>query len=135
MGIKTNHQISEYSFNELPDNGHVHHIYPKSFWDENQENESFNRNMLENLIVLSYDEHLGIAHLHGSTSKINEDHIVAILTRQYDKILHFLNQNNDDYSLNNFYKLCCLIFAQKEKNPEDEETTKWYIDNILSAAE
>ena len=106
--------VSEYSKkNECNDSLHVHHIWPQSFWDPEKKDQWIHKNMYENLIVLSPNEHYGIAH-EKNTKYLNQENLNDILICQYEKIR--LLQNKSIYSINKFYSLICLI----KKVPENK---------------
>ena len=88
--------------------------------------------MYENLIVLSPNEHYGIAHI-KNTKYLNEENLNDILICQYEKIR--LLHNKNIYSINKFYSLICLIKKVPEnislRENKNYEQLYRYVEDLL----
>lgn len=105
-----NFHFSELSQQKIEHGFHIHHIWPRSFWNPDIEMiNDIHRHMCENLILLNQIEHLGIAHPKNKTNEINEKELSSILLSQYSKIRTLIENNDFTYDIKKFYKLCCLI--------------------------
>ena len=114
---------SEYDNKTISSTIHIHHIWPLNEFNEKS---PIPPNICENLIILTPNEHNGIAHEHGNTKVLNKNNLNLILHKKYNTIINFLNKKIGQYSKNRFYKLLCYIknkqyMSDVEKNPEKLE--------------
>ncbi len=110
---------------------HIHHIWPQNEFGNWLDITS---DIYENLIILTPNQHSGIAHNHGNTKLLNKNNLNLILRCKYNTIINFLNKQIGNYSKIRFYKLLCYIRNKKymsdaEKNPERLES---YIQDLIT---
>lgn len=116
-----NSESSDIYFSEFNDkkciNGvDVHHIWPKSEFNNNC---LISPHVVENLIILDNNQHRGLAHDKGNVTTINKDNLNTILGKQFKKIIEFNLKRIGQYDLKQFYNLVCFI---KHLNPIECKT-------------
>ena len=110
---------------------HVHHIFPRSYWDKNDINEFIEPDMPENLMIMNQTEHYDYAHNFGDTKAINENNLLDILQKQYEKINRAISYDDNIYNLKRFYYLLCKIFNLKTNESLENDFLIKNIEEIL----
>lgn len=92
-------EVSEIHPNIMANANHAHHIFPQSTYLELSDT-------LENLIVLTAEEHFDFAHKKSSTSTISLGYQMVCLLCKISNISHSINIKNDDfYSLDSYINI------------------------------